>query len=260
MTAAASDVGRAYDDLAEHYDALTAQHDYDAWTRDIEPLARAAGLRGRRLLDVACGTGKSFLPFLERGFEVAACDLSPAMVARAAAKAQGRARLSVHDMRALPRLGAFDLVTCLDDAANYLVTPAELTAALTGMRRNLAPGGLVVFDANTLAMYRTFFASLSVLPADDLVLVVDGAASPQLRPGGRAPVTIEALARTDDGGWRRVAHRHVQRHHPRATVRRALARAGLAVVSEHGMRLDGSIAEGFDELRNSKALYLARAR
>ena len=37
-------------------------------------------LQGRRLLDVACGTGKSFIPMLERGWEVTACDISAAMV------------------------------------------------------------------------------------------------------------------------------------------------------------------------------------
>src|SRR5919109_3887558 len=117
---------QAYEAMAASYDAFTAHHRYDEWTATLEELAREAGLRGRRLLDVACGTGKSFLPFLERGYDVTACDLSPAMAAIAARKAGGRARVEVHDMRSLPRLGAFDLVCCLDDAANYLHEPAEL--------------------------------------------------------------------------------------------------------------------------------------
>ena len=44
----------------------------------------AAPRPGERVLDVACGTGKSFMPFLARGWDVTACDLSPAMLARAA--------------------------------------------------------------------------------------------------------------------------------------------------------------------------------
>ncbi len=141
----------AYDAFAPFYDAFTADHDYGAWTRDLEALAVRAGLRGRRLLDVACGSGKSFLPFLERGYEVTACDVSPAMAALAAEKAGDRARVEVHDMRALPVLGAFDLVVCLDDAVNYLLEPGEVVSALRGMRRNLAPGGVLVFDVNCLS-------------------------------------------------------------------------------------------------------------
>jgi len=83
---------RANDVFAGFYDDFTSHHDHADWTGRLERLARDAGLRGRRLLDVACGTGGSFLPMLERGYEVTACDASAAMVARAAEKAAGRAR------------------------------------------------------------------------------------------------------------------------------------------------------------------------
>src|SRR4051812_5469915 len=114
----------AYDALAPHYDAFTAGYDYERWLDALEELAREHGLRGRRLLDVACGTGKSFLPMLERCYDVVACDLSPGMVARAREKASGDVELFVADMRELPRVGSFDLITCLDDAVNYLTSPA----------------------------------------------------------------------------------------------------------------------------------------
>ena len=68
--------------------------------RALDRRARAArrsrpALRGRRLLDVACGTGRSFLPMLERGYDVTACDISPAMAARAREKSGGAARVLV---------------------------------------------------------------------------------------------------------------------------------------------------------------------
>src|SRR5690349_20407066 len=130
--------GQAYDGLAPHYDAFTAGYEYDRWLDALEAMARAAGLDGRRLLDIGCGTGKSFLPMVERGYEVVACDLSPSMVARAREKvAPGRAEVVVADMRKLPQLGTFDLVTCLDDAVNYLTSSDQLRAALEGFRRNL---------------------------------------------------------------------------------------------------------------------------
>src|SRR3954451_21593516 len=110
----------AYDGLAENYDALTEGHDYERSIDALEALAIEHGFAGHRVLDVACGTGKSFIPMLDRGYEVVACDLSPEMVSRAREKVPpGRAQLLVADMRDLPELGAFDLVTCLDDAINY---------------------------------------------------------------------------------------------------------------------------------------------
>ena len=250
----------AYDALAPHYDAFTAHHDYERWTATLERLARAHGLRGRRLLDVACGTGKSFLPFLERGYEVTACDISPAMAQRAAAKAGERARVEVHDMRALPRLGEFDLVCCLDDAVNYVLSAEELAATFAGLARNLAPGGVVVFDANSLAAYRAFFASMTVVSGDAWVLVWDGHARADFASGALAQATVEVIRRREDGTWWRERSAHLQRHHPRETVERALRRAGLWAAAVYGMRLDGSTTDAFDELDNSKAVYVARGR
>lgn len=65
------------------------------------------------------------------------------------------ARLVQADMRSLGSLGAFDLITCLDDALNYLLGPGDLEAALAGIRSHLRPAGIAVWDVNTRAMYRS---------------------------------------------------------------------------------------------------------
>jgi SAM-dependent methyltransferase len=257
LTAVPDPALAAYEGLAPFYDLFTAHHRYEPWTRTLERLARDAGLSGRRLLDVGCGTGKSFLPFLERGWSVTAVDLSPAMVAIARGKARGRARVEVADMRDLPDLGAFDLVLCLDDALNYLVTVGELECALTGMRRALAPGGVLVFDVNTLMAYRSFFARASVVQGEDRVVVWEGRAPEDAGPGVLAEAEVLTLERDGDW-WRASRHRHTQRHHDGPAVRRALRAAGLLWSRAYGMRLDGSTTRGFDELRNSKAVYVAR--
>ena len=100
----AEDACAAYEALADGYDVLTAGYPYDRWLDQIEAIARQWGVRGRRMFDVACGTGRSFAPLLERGWEVVACDLSPAMAARAHERAAGRAEVFVADMRALDSL------------------------------------------------------------------------------------------------------------------------------------------------------------
>jgi SAM-dependent methyltransferase len=261
QASAPTDHARAtYDAFAPHYDAFTAHHDYEAWTTTLEGLARDCGLRGRRLLDVACGTGKSFLPYLDRGYEVVACDISPAVVDIAAAKVGDRARVEIHDMRALPRLGEFDFVCCIDDAVNYLLAEHELASTFSGMARNLAPGGVALFDVNSVVTYRTFFASMAVIPGEDRVLIWEGHASEAFAAGDLAQATLEAIIRRADGTWSRELAIHHQRHHPHATVQRALRRAGLQPIARRGMRLDGTMTEDFDELENSKAVYVVRAR
>jgi ubiquinone/menaquinone biosynthesis C-methylase UbiE len=139
-----------YDAFAPFYDAFTSASDYENWTEQVLELAARHGLAGDRLLDLACGTGKSFLPFQSRGYRVTGCDSSRAMLAAAAAKAPD-VELVCCDLRELPVLGSFDLVTCFDDSLNYLADVDELLCAFRGISANLARDGLLLFDLNTCA-------------------------------------------------------------------------------------------------------------
>jgi SAM-dependent methyltransferase len=251
---------RTYEAHAAHYDLFTAHHDRDAWSDTLERLCVEAGLRGRRMLDVACGTGKSFLPFLRRGYDVTGCDISPRMLELAAAKTAGAVPLSVQDMRALPSLGRFDLVCCLDDALNYLGDTSELTTAFAGMGRNLAPSGLLLFDVNTVRMYRSFFTISTVVQRADTVLVWTGRASPAFEEGGRAVAEHVALDRRADDTWARTDCVHRQRHFGRAAIEHALAAAGLEATRVFGAQDDGTVEEGYDELVAAKAVFIARRR
>ena len=79
-----------------------------------------------------------------------ACDVSPAMVERARVRhPEGADAVLVADMCSLPDLGPFDLVTCLDDAVNYLLDPDDLLAAFRSAARNLRPGGLYPLRGRT---------------------------------------------------------------------------------------------------------------
>src|SRR5690349_16268572 len=113
----------AYDVLAPYYDDYTSGYAYEPWIAAIERRAVALGLRGRRALDLACGTGNSTGPLFARGYSVRACDISARMIREARRKYREQAdAFLVADMRALPALGEFDLVLCLDDAVNYLLS------------------------------------------------------------------------------------------------------------------------------------------
>lgn len=247
---------QAYEAIAPVYDDFTAHHDYELWLGNLLPKARRLGLRGRRLLDVGCGTGKSFLPMLERGWEVTACDISPAMLELARAKAGDDARLSVADMRELPVFGEFDLVWALDDAVNYLLSGEELREALSGMRSNLAPGGLLMFDVNTLQAYRTFFAEIQRVERGGRRLIWHGQSSVDASPGSIAEARFEI--ESADDGVEVETHVHRQRHFPEAEVRKSLEAAGLECLDVYGHGFDAVPMQPVEELVHSKAVYFAR--
>jgi SAM-dependent methyltransferase len=246
-----------YDVFAPFYDAFTWASDYEAWTRHVLALSRRLGLHGSTLLDVACGTGKSFMPFLERGFEVTGCDASAGMLAEAEYKASGTPLVET-DVRELPALGSFDLVTCFDDSLNYLPNEADLADAFRSIAANLAAHGLFLFDLNTLLAYRTTFAQDRVSTREALIFAWRGESTPDAEIGCRAAARIDVFAPLDRGLYRRVTTRHRQRHLPRERVLARLAEAKLDCLGVFGVLNDGSLDPEADELRQLKVLYAAR--
>ena len=246
----------AYDAFAPFYDAFTGASDYEHWTAQVLELAVRHGLDRTAALDLACGTGNSFLPLLRRGFSVTGCDLSQAMLAEAARKAP-EATLVRADLRDRPVLGSFDLVTCVDDSLNYLLDAGELATAFETVAANLAPGGVAAFDLNTLRAYRTTFASDSVHEAGGTVFAWRGESSPDAEPGCSATARIEVFAPAEDGLYERVTTVQ-QRHFARAEVREALDAAGLRCVAVHGALDDGRLVEPAEDEAHLKVLYIAR--
>jgi SAM-dependent methyltransferase len=247
----------AYEAIAPVYDDFTSQNDYELWLGRLLPHLERHGLSGRRLLDVGCGTGKSFLPMLERDWEVTACDISASMVELAREKAGEAVLLSVADMRELPAFGEFDLVWSLDDAVNYLLSIEELERALIGMRRNLAPGGLLMFDVNTLQSYRSFFAESEVREgAGGRQLLWQGRASANTQPGAISEASFEVIG--PDGEPEIEPELHRQRHFPEEDVRAALEGVGLECLDVFGHGFDVALEQPVEELRHSKAVYIAR--
>ena len=249
----------AYEAIAPVYDEFTAHHDYDLWLGELMPKLEKHGIPGRRLLDVACGTGKSFIPMLDAGWAVTACDVSPKMVAIAREKVGGRAELSVADMRDLPVFGEFDLVFCLDDAVNYLLSTEELEQALRGMRRNLGPDGLLMFDVNTLDSYRTFFAEEVVVERDGRRMVWKGRSTADAPPSSIVEASFEVEPLDPSAGPPIAAELHRERHFPEAEVLAALEGAGLECLDVYGHHHDAVPKQPLDEIEHAKGVYIARA-
>ena len=245
----------AYERMAPFYDLFTENYDYERWLSKLEALALEHGLSGRRLFDVGCGTGKSFAPMLVRGYDVVGCDISPSMVERARERFGDVAEVFVADMRELPRIDTFDFVTCLDDALNYVLADGELEAAFAGIADNLRPGGLLLFDLNTVTTYRGMFAHDFASESDGVFLCWHGEAAEDAGPGEIHTAVLEAFESEDGECWRRHSCRHVQRHHSRETVERCLEAAGLELVLIHGQVTGAQIDPVPDESFHRKVIH-----
>jgi len=119
----------------------------------LESILETFHFQGRRVLDLATGTGSVALLLARRNYQVTGVDLSAPMLEQARAKSQ-RERLPVtwieQDLTRLDLPSAsWDWACCLYDSVNYLIGDGALQQAFHGIARTLRPGGLLIFDLNS---------------------------------------------------------------------------------------------------------------
>ena len=242
----------AYEAFAPIYDDFTYRNDYESWFGALLPELEKLGLRTGRLLDVACGTGRAFEPMVRRGWEIMACDISPAMLERARAGAPEGIGFEVRDMRELPVCGEFALVRALNDPVNYLLDRPGLDRALRAMAANLADDGLMVFDCNTAKVFGNEFA---VSNSESELMSVG-----EWRWRGLGEVD-EGIYEAEVSGVGVEAHVHRERHWRLEEIRAALLGAGLEPLATLGQSEAGGtlqLAAEPDEERDEKIVHVAR--
>lgn len=144
-----------FDDLARFYDL-----DHASVREDVEMYRQFATQAGSPILELGCGTGRIALPLARDGHEVAAVDISPAMLAALRAKlsqeppeVSTRVQVIQADMRRLALGREFALALCPLNTFLHMTTQADQLAALGSAFRHLAPGGRLVVDvASPLAL------------------------------------------------------------------------------------------------------------
>jgi SAM-dependent methyltransferase len=253
----------AYDRYAPIYDEWNQQNDYDMWLGQVLlPELEKHGLaRSGWVLDVGCGTGRAFGPLLARGWRVVGCDASTGMLNEAERKFGSKVRLLNLDARFLPVIpprpelpagGAFQLILMLNDVINYLVEDGDLAKLFAGVAQNLSRDqGLVLFDANTLGLFRQHYASGT---SEDV-----GAKGWEWR-GLADDVGPNGIYEAHLSGPGVEAHIHRQRHWSSEQVIAALKASRLRALAMLGQREEGGqilLSVPADEQRDEKVLYVA---
>lgn len=134
----------------KYYDRIYWWKDYDQEVNFLAKALKRHGVRGRRVLEVACGTGSHTKILVERGYEVTGVDISEDMLRAARRKVKGHARLVRGDMRDLGATveGKFDAAICLFSSISYNLTTLDLRRTIEGLYDHLSEPGVVVFDTH----------------------------------------------------------------------------------------------------------------
>jgi demethylmenaquinone methyltransferase / 2-methoxy-6-polyprenyl-1,4-benzoquinol methylase len=202
--------------VADRYDLITVLLSYGQdrrWKRELIDLA--GPLAGRRVLDLACGTGDLTFAAAAAEARVIGLDLTPRMIELARAKSRGDREpplFLVGDMMRLPfPAAAFDVVTTGYGLRNVPV----LETAVAEIRRVLAPGGLLLsldFNRPANGVLRGAYLSYLTVVGSVVGLALHGdpdtyryiPESIRHYPGAPAVAGLLEAAGFTDVGWRPV--------------------------------------------------------
>ena len=135
----------AYEDLAESYNALIDHKPHNAYYDRPNTLKLLSEVKGKRILDAACGPGKYAEILLGRGAIVTGFDSSPKMVKLAKERNKGNGEFFLHDLSEPMKIiedESHDTVICAL-AMHYL---ENWNPTLKEFCRVLKPGGSLVIS------------------------------------------------------------------------------------------------------------------
>jgi SAM-dependent methyltransferase len=132
---------------------LAGLYDVFAFEGDLPMYLQLAQAQGRRVLEVACGSGRVLVPLVRAGFDVVGIDVSAHMLALARAKvaaeptAPGQARFIQGDMRDFHlETTDFDLAISAVKSLAYLTERDDQLRCLRSVAAHLRPGGALAID------------------------------------------------------------------------------------------------------------------
>ena len=222
----------SYGVFSEFYDALTANVSYDTVSQVLSSLLTRYGKSRGLLLDLACGTGSVSVRLAQKGYEVIGVDLSPEMLSEAQNKAYSAGQnilFLCQDMTALDLYGTVDAAVCTLDGLCHLPDEESVFAALQKVSLFMNPGGVFLFDVNSVYKHRAVLGNNTfVYDTDDVYCVWQNTLLPD---GVTVQMDLDFFEPVSDkGDYVRQSERFTERAYPKETLEAMLKKAGFTVL------------------------------
>ncbi|MGN1180884.1 MAG: class I SAM-dependent DNA methyltransferase [Suilimivivens sp.] len=177
----------AYTDFAEVYDTFMDDTPYEEWADFVAGLIEKYGIskpvRGERapggaseddrvlasernlVVDLGCGTGTLTELLYQKGYDMIGIDNSEEML-RIAMDKKDRSKSGIlylcQDMRDMDLYSTVGTVVSVCDSINYLLEDEDVEDTFSLVSNYLYPGGIFIFDFNTLYKYKTVIGDTTI--------------------------------------------------------------------------------------------------
>ena len=147
----------AYTSFARVYDTFMDNIPYEEWAVYLTGLLNEYGVNDGLILDLGCGTGNMTELLAKEGYDMIGVDNAEEMLEIAMEKREKSGHdilYLLQDMREFELYGTVRAVVSVCDSVNYIDEEEDLTEVFRLVNNYLDPGGVFIFDFNTLYKYR----------------------------------------------------------------------------------------------------------
>lgn len=223
----------SYESFAEVYDLFMDNIPYEEWCAYLHGLLADCGVTNGLVLELGCGTGTMTELLSGLGYDMIGVDSSAQMLEIAVEKRiqSGHDILYLEqDMREFELYGTVRAVVSVCDSMNYITGEEELLQVFRLVNNYLDPGGVFIFDLNTLAKYEALGESVIAENREEGSFIWENWYDPDT---GINEYDLTLYIRNEDDLYERYEETHYQKGYDLDVVCGLLEQAGLAVEARY---------------------------
>ncbi len=223
-----------YESFASVYDTFMDDVPYEEWAEYLTGLLSEYGVSDGIVLDLGCGTGTLTEILAGKGYDMIGVDNSEDMLEIARDK-QTQSGLDIlyllQDMREFELFGTVKAVVSICDSLNYITEDTDLQSVFKLVNNYLDPGGVFIFDFNTVHKYRDILGEQTIAENRDEGSFIWDNYYDEKEEINEYDLTL--FIREEGELYRRFEETHYQRAYRLDTIVRLLRQAGLTYVTAY---------------------------
>lgn len=225
----------AYQSFARVYDMFMNDVPYAEWADYVQELLDEYGVKDGLVLELGCGTGSLTEILSARGYDMIGVDNSADMLEIALDKKMESGQdilYLLQDMRGFELYGTVRAVISICDSMNYITEEEELLTVFKLVNNYLDPGGVFVFDLNTLYKYREILGECTIAENRENGSFIWDNYFDEEDDINEYDLTL-FIPEGDDGLFRKYEETHYQRGYELDTIKELLEKAGMVYVTAY---------------------------
>lgn len=220
----------AYSSFAKVYDELMDNIPYESWCKYLSELLKRYSVDSGLVLDMGCGTGNITQRLAESGYDMIGIDNSLEMLMIARDKDKSKEILYLlQDMRSFELYGTVRAVVSICDSMNYILEEEELLMVFKGVNNYLDPGGVFIFDMNTVYKYQELLGENTIAESrENCCFIWDNYFYEDEQVN---EYELSLFIKEEGDMFRRFRETHFQKAYSVETVKALLIKGGLEFVA-----------------------------